>query len=55
MAHVALVKVAVRVIELDVAHGIIQSGRFSPVEEKLVETCLPSTKSEKAAEVGVAE
>jgi hypothetical protein len=40
---------------LDVAHGIIQSGRYSPSAEKLVDTCLPSTKSEKAAEVGFAE
>ena len=55
MAHVALVKVAVRVMELDVAQGMIQSGRYSPVAEKLVETCFPSTKSEKAAEVGAAE
>jgi hypothetical protein len=52
---VALVNVAVRVIELVVAHGIIQSGRYSPTAEKIVETCLPSTKSEKADEVGVAE
>ena len=51
----ALVSDAVRVMVLDVAQGIIQSGRYSPVEEKLVETCLPSTKSEKAEEVGVAE
>jgi len=55
IAHEALVSDAVRVMVLDVAHGIIQSGRYSPVEEKLVETCLPSTKSEKAAEVGLAE
>jgi hypothetical protein len=40
---------------LEVAHGMIQSGKYSPVAEKFVETCLPSTKSEKTAEVGVAE
>ncbi len=51
----ALVKEAVRVIELVVAQGMIQSGRYSPSAEKIVETCLPSTKSEKADEVGVAE
>ena len=42
-------------MELVVAQGIIQSGRYSPSAEKIVETCLPSTKSEKAADVGVAE
>ena len=51
----ALVNVAVLVMVLEVAHGIIQSGRYSPSAEKIVETCLPSTKSEKADEVGVAE
>ena len=40
---------------LDVAHGMIQSGRYSPRAEKFVEMCLPSTKSEKAVEVGTAE
>ena len=39
----------------EVAQGIIQSGRYSPSAEKFVETCLPSTKSEKADDVGVAE
>ena len=42
-------------MELDVAQGIIQSGKYSPNSEKFVEMCLPSTKSEKADEVGVAE
>ena len=51
----ALVNDAVRVMVLDVAQGIIQSGRKSPSAEKIVETCLPSTKSEKADDVGVAE
>ena len=46
---------AVLVMVLEVAHGMIQSGRYSPRAEKIVETCLPSTKSEKADEVGVAE
>ena len=55
IAQVALVSDAVLVIELEVAHGIIQSGRYSPNAEKMVETCLPSTKSEKTDEVGVAE
>jgi hypothetical protein len=55
MVHVALVNVAVLVIVADVAQGMIQSGRKSPSAEKIVETCLPSTKSEKAADVGVAE
>ena len=40
---------------LEVAQGMIQSGRNSPSAEKFVEMCLPSTKSEKAAEVGAAE
>ena len=51
----AVERVAVRVMVDDVAHGMIQSGRYSPNAEKIVETCLPSTKSEKADEVGVAE
>ena len=55
MLHVALVNVAVLVMVLEVAQGIIQSGRYSPSAEKFVETCLPSTKSEKADDVGVAE
>ena len=53
--HVALVSEAVRVIVDDVAHGMIQSGKNSPSAEKFVETCLPSTKSEKADDVGMAE
>ena len=40
---------------LDVAQGMIQSGRYSPSAEKFVEMCLPSTKSEKADDVGVVE
>ena len=55
IAQVALVSNAVLVIELEVAHGIIQSGRYSPTAEKLLEMCLPSTKSENTDEVGVAE
>ncbi len=51
----ALVNVAVRVMVLEVAQGMIQSGRYSPSAEKIVEMCLPSTKSEKADDVGVAE
>ena len=55
IVHVALVSDAVRVMVDEVAQGMIQSGRYSPRAEKIVETCLPSTKSEKADEVGVAE
>ena len=55
MDQLAVVNAAVLVMVLDVAQGMIQSGRNSPSAEKFVETCLPSTKSEKAAEVGVAE
>ena len=55
MDQLAVVNAAVRVMVDDVAQGIIQSGRYSPSAEKIVETCLPSTKSEKADEVGVAE
>ena len=44
-----------RVIVDVLAQGMIQSGRNSPSAEKFVEMCLPSTKSEKAAEVGAAE
>ena len=51
----AFVSKAVRVMVDEVAQGMIQSGRYSPRAEKIVETCLPSTKSEKADEVGVAE
>ena len=51
----AVERVAVRVMVDDVAQGMIQSGRYSPSAEKIVETCLPSTKSEKADDVGVAE
>ena len=51
----AVERVAVRVMVDEVAHGMIQSGRYSPSAEKIVETCLPSTKSEKVADVGAAE
>ena len=51
----AVERVAVRVMVDEVAQGMIQSGKYSPRAEKIVETCLPSTKSEKADEVGVAE
>ena len=51
----AVERVAVRVIVGDVAQGMIQSGRYSPSAEKIVETCLPSTKREKADEVGFTE
>ena len=44
-----------RVIVDVLAQGMIQSGRNSPSAEKFVEMCLPSTKSEKAVDVGVAE
>ena len=44
-----------RVIVDVLAQGMIQSGRYSPSAEKFVAMCLPSTKSEKAAEVGGAE
>ena len=46
---------AVLEMVFEVAQGMIQSGRYSPRAEKIVETCLPSTKSENADEVGVAE
>ena len=55
ITQVALVSEAVLVMVLKVAHGMIQSGRYSPTDEKLVEMCLPSTKREKMDEDGVAE
>ena len=55
MDQLAVVNAAVLVMVLDVAQGMIQSGRYSPSAEKIVEMCLPSTKSEKAEDVGVAE
>ena len=55
MAQPAEVNVAVLIMVLEVAQGMIQSGRYSPRAEKFVEMCLPSTKSEKAADVGAAE
>ena len=51
----AVERVAMRVMVDEVAQGMIQSGRYSPSAEKIVETCLPSIKSEKADDVGVAE
>ena len=50
-----MVNAAVLVMVDDVAQGMIQSGKNSPSAEKFVETCLPSTKSENADDVGVAE
>jgi hypothetical protein len=55
MDQLAVERAAVLVIVLEVAQGMIQSGRYSPSAEKFVETCLPSIKSEKADDVGVAE
>ena len=51
----AVERVAVRVMVDDLAQGMIQSGRYSPRAEKIVEVCLPSIKSEKADEVGFTE
>jgi hypothetical protein len=50
---VALVSEAVLVMVLALAQGMIQLGRYSPVAEKFVEMCSPSTKREKTADVGV--
>ena len=46
---------AVLEIVADVAHGTIQSGRRSPVAEKLVAICFPSIKREKIEDVGTRE